>query len=145
MPPTPEPTIAEIERGVAHMTYIVGRYGERYRPILDSLTGHLEARRRKRPSPERSMPKRPIRVPDRSEITGSTLLHLTTAAALAFPDGSVSALALRNAASRSELEYVRIAGRVLTTLAWVDEFMERCRRPVRSAAKGLPSKGKAKQ
>jgi hypothetical protein len=43
MPPTPEPTIAEIEREVVHMTYIVGRYGERYRLVLDSLTGHLEA------------------------------------------------------------------------------------------------------
>jgi hypothetical protein len=91
------------------------------------------------------MLKRPIRVPDRSEITGSTLLHLTTAAALAFPDGSVSALALRNAASRGELEYVRIAGRVLTTLDWVDEFMERCRQPVRPVAKELRLKGKAKQ
>ncbi|SDO56224.1 hypothetical protein SAMN05216360_12744 [Methylobacterium phyllostachyos] len=55
----PEPTIAEIEREVVHMAYVVERYGERYRPILDSLAGHLEAYRRRRPSPERGMPKRP--------------------------------------------------------------------------------------
>ncbi len=59
MQPMSEPTVAEIEREVVHMTYIVGRYGERYRPILDSLMGHLEARQRHWLSPERSMPKRP--------------------------------------------------------------------------------------
>lgn len=75
------------------------------------------------------MAKRPLRIPDRSEITDDTPLHLATAAALAFPDGSVSALALRNAASRGELEHMRIGARVLTTLGWIKEFMERNRYP----------------
>lgn len=71
MQPMSEPTVAEIKREVVHMTYIVERYGERYRPILDSLTGHLEARRRRLPSPERSMPKRPasFRTDPRSPTT----------------------------------------------------------------------------
>ncbi|WCS28865.1 hypothetical protein LOK46_32660 (plasmid) [Methylobacterium sp. NMS14P] len=99
MQPMPEPTVAEIEGEVVHMTYIVGRYGERYRPILDSLTGHLEARRRLRPSPERSMPKRLRPLPDRSEVTDDTPLHLDTAARLAFPDGVVTGLTLRNGAA----------------------------------------------
>lgn len=75
------------------------------------------------------MPKRPLRIPDRSEITDETPLHLETAARLSFPDASVSALALRNAAARGELEHVQIGGRILTTLAWVKDFMELCRRP----------------
>ncbi|MGE8131584.1 hypothetical protein ACQKQD_31955 [Methylobacterium sp. NPDC080182] len=134
MQPMPEPTVAEIEREVVHMTYIVGRYGERYQPILDSLTEHLEARLRHGPSPERSMPKRLRPLPDRSEITDDTPLHLDTAARLAFPDGVVTGLALRNAAARGDLEYERLGGRIITTLRWVREWRERNRRPAKPAA-----------
>ena len=80
------------------------------------------------------MAKRPTHVPDRSEITDDTPLHLATVAAIAFPDGSVSALALRNAAARGELEHLRIGGRVLTTLGWIKNFLELCRQPVRPRA-----------
>lgn len=137
MQPMPEPTLAEIEREVVHMTYIVGRYGERYRPILNSLTGHLKARQRHLPSPERSMPKRPRSLPDRSEITDDTPLHLDTAARLAFPDGVVSGLALRNAAALGNLEYERLGGRIVTTLRWIGEWRERNRHPARPR-RGIP-------
>ncbi|MCJ2070520.1 hypothetical protein MKK75_17250 [Methylobacterium sp. J-030] len=128
----PEPTIAEIEREVVHMNYIVGRYGERYRPILDSLTGHLEVRQRQLSAPERSMPKRPRPLPDRSEVTDDTPLHLDTAARLAFPDGALSGLALRNAAARGDLAYERLGGRIVTTLRFIKEWRERNRHPARS-------------
>lgn len=47
MPDPGEVTIAEIEREVVHMAYVVERYGDRYAPILDSLIGHLEAAKRR--------------------------------------------------------------------------------------------------
>lgn len=49
-----EPTIAEIEREVRHMAYIVERYGERYAPVLDSLLTHLEAAKRRESPRERA-------------------------------------------------------------------------------------------
>lgn len=78
------------------------------------------------------MPKRPRPLPDRSEVADDTPLHLDTAARLAFPDGVVSGLALRNAASRGDLEYERLGGRIVTTLRWIREWRERNRRPARS-------------
>lgn len=77
------------------------------------------------------MPKRPRPLPDRSEIDDDTPLHLETAARLAFPDGVVSGLALRNAASRGDLEYERLGGRIVTTLRWIREWRERNRQPAR--------------
>lgn len=132
MQPMPEPIIAEIKREVVHMTYVVDRYGERYRPFLDSLAGHLEARQRRWSSPEGLMPKRLRPLPDRSEVTDDTPLHLDTAARLAFPDGVVTGLALRNAASRGDLEYERLGGRIVTTLRFIKEWRERNRQPARS-------------
>lgn len=80
------------------------------------------------------MAKRPRPLPDRSEITDDTPLHLDTAARLAFPDGVVTGLALRNAASRGDLEYERLGGRIVTTLRFVREWRERNRQPARSTA-----------
>ncbi len=79
MQPMPEPTVAEIEREVVHMTTSWVATGERYRPILDSLTGHLEAadasaRRRRGACRNASVPPRPIRG------HCDTPLHLDTAA-----------------------------------------------------------------
>lgn len=59
MQPMPEPTVAEIKHEVVHMTYIVERYGERYRPILDSLIAALETHQRSLPPAEGGMPRRP--------------------------------------------------------------------------------------
>ncbi|TXN73402.1 hypothetical protein [Methylobacterium sp. WL6] len=86
--------------------------------------------------------KRPHRIPDASEITDETPLLLEVAARLAFPDGSVSGLALRNAAGRGELGYERIGGRIYTTLAAIGEMREACRRkpkPRRAEASVLPA------
>ncbi|CAO4137228.1 hypothetical protein OFEAOIEE_LOCUS4997 [Methylorubrum extorquens] len=44
--------------------------------------------------------RRGVRIPDRSEITADTPLSLDVAARIAFPDNSVSGLALQNAAAR---------------------------------------------
>lgn len=41
------------------------------------------------------MAKRPLHIPDRSEITDDTPLRLAVAAALAYPDGSMTASGLR--------------------------------------------------
>ena len=41
-----DPTLAEIERGVLFMAYVVETYGERYAPVLDSLIVDWEAARR---------------------------------------------------------------------------------------------------
>ncbi|MCJ2093978.1 MULTISPECIES: hypothetical protein [unclassified Methylobacterium] len=80
------------------------------------------------------MPKPPRPLPDRSEITEDTPLHLSTAARLAFPDGVMSGLALRNAAARGDLEYERLGSRIVTTLRFIREWRERNRQPVRSTA-----------
>ena len=61
--------------------------------------------------------RRGVRIPDRAEITADTPLSLDVAARIAFPDGSMSGLALRNAATRGDLGRAKIGGRVYTTLA----------------------------
>jgi hypothetical protein len=66
--------------------------------------------------------KTPIRTPETSEITDETPLLLDVAARLAFPDGSVSALTLRNAAKRGDLGYERIGRRIYTTLAAIRDM-----------------------
>jgi hypothetical protein len=88
------------------------------------------------------MPKHPRPLPDRSEIDDDTPLHLETAARLAFPDGVVSGLALRNAAARGDLEYERLGGRIVTTLRWIREWRERNRHPARPRRE-TPTPGRA--
>lgn len=131
MRPLPEPTIARIENAVAFMNYVVERYGERYAPVRDSLIVDLEARQRRLPSPGRSMPKRPRPLPDRTEVTDDTPLHMETAARLAFPDGVITGNALRKAAARGHLEYERLGGRIVTTLRFIREWRERNRHPAK--------------
>lgn len=67
------------------------------------------------------------RIPSREEIRDDTPLLLDVAARVAFPDGSVSGLALRNATTREELAYERIGGRLYTTLADIREMRKQCR------------------
>jgi hypothetical protein len=45
----------------------------------------------------------------------------------------VTGLALRNAASRGDLEYERLGGRIVTTLHWIREWRERNRHPAKPA------------
>lgn len=54
-------------------------------------------------------------------------LRLDVAAALAFPDGSIGASALRREAARGRLEIWQVAGKTMTTLSAVARMMDRCR------------------
>lgn len=86
------------------------------------------------------MPKRPRPLPDRSEITDDTPLHVETAARLAFPDGVITGNALRKAAARGHLEYERLRGRIVTTLRFIREWRERNRHPAQpSSGQGGPA------
>lgn len=67
------------------------------------------------------------RIPSRDEIRDDTPLLLDVAARVAFPDGSMSGLALRNAANRGELNFARMGGRLYTTLEDIKEMHRLCR------------------
>ena len=66
-------------------------------------------------------------VPTRDEIGPTTPLRLGVAAALAFPDGSMTASGLRRESARGRLVVERIAGKDYTTLANIDRMRELCR------------------
>ncbi|WP_342167039.1 hypothetical protein [Methylobacterium sp. SD21] len=124
-------TIERVERATEFAAYVVEKYGDQYAPILTQLRVDLEEMRREQPLVGRSEPKPPRPLPDRSEITDDMPLQLEAAARLAFPDGTMSALGLRNAATRRELEHEKLGGRIYTTLAWIREWRERNRYPAR--------------
>lgn len=67
--------------------------------------------------------KRGVRIPDRLKITADTPLSLDVAARMAFPDGSISGLALRNAARRGDLGHAPLGGRIYTTLADIERMV----------------------
>src|SRR5262245_47486252 len=66
-------------------------------------------------------------LPPRDQIADDTPLRLGLAAALAFPDGSMSASGLRREAARGRLAIERIAGKDYTTLRAIQHMRERCR------------------
>jgi len=68
-----------------------------------------------------------MKVPPRAEISPDTPLRLSVAAALAFPDGSMSASGLRRERDRLRLIVERIAGKDYTTLANIERMRELCR------------------
>lgn len=121
-------TIECVERDIEFMAYVVKKYGDVYAPILTRLRVDLDEMRRAQASMVKSTSKPHLSL-GRSEITDDTPLRLETAARFAFPDGAVSANALRSAASRGDLEHERLAGRVVVTLRWIREWRERNRRP----------------
>ena len=55
-------------------------------------------------------------IPDSAQIADDTMLRLRVAAALEFPDGSMSASGLRSEAAHGQLRIWRIAGKDYTTL-----------------------------
>src|SRR5438477_8232471 len=61
------------------------------------------------------------------QIKPDTPLRLGVAAALAFPDGSMTASGLRREAARGRLLIERIAGKDYTTLASIERMRELCR------------------
>ena len=73
--------------------------------------------------------------PDRN-----TPLRLKDAAAIAFPNGGITAASLRREAAKGRLVIERIAGKDFVTLAAIDEMRARCRVP---AAAPTPALSKA--
>jgi hypothetical protein len=65
--------------------------------------------------------------PPREDIGHDQPLRLAVAAALAFPDGSMTASGLRREAARGRLAIERIAGKDYTTLANIERMRELCR------------------
>jgi hypothetical protein len=68
-----------------------------------------------------------INLPRREQINPDTPLRLSVAAALAFPDGSMTASGLRRECARGRLIVERIAGKDYTTLGNIERMRERCR------------------
>lgn len=68
-----------------------------------------------------------LALPPREQIEPNTPLRLSVAAALAFPDGSMTASGLRRECSRGRLVIERIAGKDYTTLANIERMRELCR------------------
>src|SRR6267378_2293982 len=66
-------------------------------------------------------------VPPRDTIDVDTPLRLSVAAALAFPDGSMTASGLRREGARGRLVVERIAGKDYTTLANIERMRQLCR------------------
>src|ERR1700690_3559630 len=66
-------------------------------------------------------------LPPIETIGPDTPLRLSVAAALAFPDGSMTASGLRREGARGKLIIERIAGKDYTTLANIDRMRELCR------------------
>jgi hypothetical protein len=65
------------------------------------------------------------KLPD--NVSPSTPLRLSVAAAIAFPDGSMSASGLRRENARGRLVIERIAGKDYTSLADIERMRELCR------------------
>jgi len=71
----------------------------------------------------------------------NTPLRLSTAAVLAFPDGSMTASGLRRESARGRLVIERIAGKDYTTLANIERMRELCRvvqNPLASISETVP-------
>jgi hypothetical protein len=66
-------------------------------------------------------------IPPPEKVTPDTPLRLGVAAALAFPDGSMTASGLRREGARGRLAIERIAGKDFTTLANIERMRELCR------------------
>jgi hypothetical protein len=71
--------------------------------------------------------KRPLKLPDRAQIRPDQPLRLAVAAALEFPDGSLTVAGLRKERDRGRLDVEMIAGKEYTTLAAIEKMREACR------------------
>jgi hypothetical protein len=72
--------------------------------------------------------------PPREDIGRDQPLRLAVAAALAFPDGSMTASGLRREAARGRLAIERIAGKDYTTLGNIERMRDLCRVEARGLA-----------
>src|SRR5262245_27963199 len=66
-------------------------------------------------------------IPPAEEIKPDTPLRLGVAAAIAFPDGSMTAAGLRREAARGRLIIERIAGKDYMTFANIERMRQLCR------------------
>jgi hypothetical protein len=66
-------------------------------------------------------------LPPRDQIANDTPLRLNIAAALAYPDGSMTASGLRREATKGRLAIERVAGKDYTTLAAIEDMRALCR------------------
>ena len=76
------------------------------------------------------------RVPELDRVGPDTPLRLHVAAALAYPDGSMTAGGLRKEAGRGRLAIERVAGKDYTTLAAIEEMRGLCRVPQKAPVSG---------
>ena len=67
-------------------------------------------------------------------IPPSAPLTLKRAAALAFPGGEITARSLRSEKDKGNLETFKVAGRVMTSLAAIDDMIARCQDQSQQAA-----------
>lgn len=67
------------------------------------------------------------KIPPLESIGPDTPLRLPVAAAVAFPDGSMTVSGLRRERDRGRLAVEQIAGKDYTTLAAIDRMREQCR------------------
>lgn len=68
-------------------------------------------------------------------------LRLEVAAALAYPDGSMTAAGLRKEAKRGNLAIERTAGKDYTTLADIADMRKRCRKEPKAQGSGQGQSG----
>jgi hypothetical protein len=72
-----------------------------------------------------------LQIPAAGTVTPTTPLRLDVAAKLVFPDGSLTASALRRMITTGKLEGEFIAGKWFTTLSAVERMRSRCRVPAK--------------
>jgi hypothetical protein len=89
-------------------------------------SGPLMSMKRRHTNPVRS-----------TEVGHETPLRLDVAAALAYPDGSMTASGLRREAKRGRLVIERTAGKDYTTLAAIERMRELCRVEPTARVSGL--------
>src|ERR1700676_1188279 len=75
-------------------------------------------------------------MPARSEVGDDTPLRLAVTAALAYPDGSMTASGLRRESARGRLLIERTAGKDYTTLGAIRQMKDLCRLETRERGCG---------
>lgn len=83
-------------------------------------------------------------LPNRSTISPTDPLRLAVAAALAFPDGSMTVSGLRREAAAGRLVVEKIAGKMYTTLAEIEAMRSKCRVTVKQSGPRNPTPQDAK-
>ena len=85
---------------------------------------------------------RQLTIPPRDQIGPDTPLRLAVAAAVFFPDGSMTAAGLRRERDRGRLVVERTAGKDYTTLTEINRMRELCRiNPRELSRPGAPAPG----